>query len=516
MGRKILFFTTDQQRYDGLGCNGGLIARTPNIDRLASTGINYRRAHPQSVVCMPSRSTMVTGQHVASHGVWMNGVPLPIDAPSVASTLHDAGYSTALIGKAHFEPFMDPFLRYTENKLAVSGEFSMQHGGVLHRGFDHMESASHGGLGTFHYAQWLAKNHPEAIGMYYRVLDMELQVNAAGGGDTGGPQVHDNPITREWYHTDWVADRAIAWLDSLDADADWFCWVSFPDPHHPWDPPSSELHRVNWRDLDLPEGYPADAAEREAILDGKPIHWRKWYEGEFYSNYEAPARWVPKTLTADQVREINALTHIENELIDEAVGRVIRHVEQRGWGDDTDILYSTDHGELQGDFGLMFKGPYHVDSLMRIPLIWRPAPSAGVAPATVDTPVGHVSLASTFCHIAGLARPEYAEADRLPVDDVEARTLGHERVLTEWDSVLFGKILHMRTICRDGWIATACLPGTLHDGHEGELYNLADDPLQRVNLWDDPAHRATRDDLIADLWDHLPDAVDRRSVDAPV
>ncbi|MFZ9425961.1 MAG: sulfatase [Ilumatobacteraceae bacterium] len=516
MGRKILFFTTDQQRYDALGCNGGLIARTPNIDRLATDGINYRRAHPQSVVCMPSRSTMVTGQHVASHGVWMNGVPLPLDAPSVAATLHDAGYKTALIGKAHFEPFMDPFLRYTENKLAVSGQFSMLHDGHLHRGFDHMESASHGGMGTFHYAQWLMKNHPEAVAMYYRVLDMELQVNAAGGGDTGGPQVHDNPIPREWYHTDWVADRAIAWLDSLDPDADWFCWVSFPDPHHPWDPPASERHRVNWRDLDLPDGYPVDRAEREAILDGKPRHWRKWYEGEFYSNYEAPARWVPKTLTDDQVREINALTHIENELIDEAIGRVIAHVEQRGWSADTDILYSTDHGELQGDFGLMFKGPYHVDGLMRIPLIWRPAPSAGIAASSVSAPVGHVSLASTFCHIAGLPQPDYAEAPRLPYNDSDARQLGHERVLTEWDSVLFGKIVHMRTICRDGWVATTCLPGTVHDGTEGELYNLADDPLQRVNLWDDATHRATRDDLLADMWDHLPASVERRGVDAPV
>ncbi|NDB04561.1 MAG: sulfatase [Acidimicrobiia bacterium] len=443
MGRKILFFTTDQQRYDALGCNGGLVARTPNIDRLATDGINYRRAHPQSVVCMPSRSTMVTGQHVASHGVWMNGVPLPLDAPSVAATLHDAGYKTALIGKAHFEPFMDPFLRYTENKLAVSGQFSMLHDGHLHRGFDHMESASHGGMGTFHYAQWLMKNHPEAVAMYYRVLDMELQVNAAGGGDTGGPQVHDNPIPREWYHTDWVADRAIAWLDSLDPDADWFCWVSFPDPHHPWDPPASERHRVNW-------------------------------------------------------------------------GRVIAHVEQRGWSADTDILYSTDHGELQGDFGLMFKGPYHVDGLMRIPLIWRPAPSAGIAASSVSAPVGHVSLASTFCHIAGLPQPDYAEAPRLPYDDSDARQLGHERVLTEWDSVLFGKIVHMRTICRDGWVATTCLPGTVHDGTEGELYNLADDPLQRVNLWDDATHRATRDDLLADMWDNLPASVERRGVDAPV
>jgi len=516
MGRKILFFTTDQQRYDGLGCNGGSVARTPNIDGLANGGINYRRAHPQSVVCMPSRSTMVTGQHVASHGVWMNGVPLPLDAPSVAATLHDAGYKTALIGKAHFEPFMDPFLRYTENKLAMSGVFSMLHDGHLHRGFDHMESASHGGMGTFHYAQWLTKNHPEAVAMYYRVLDMELQVNAAGGGDTGGPQVHDNAIPREWYHTDWVADRAIAWLDSLDPDADWFCWVSFPDPHHPWDPPSSERHRVNWRDLDLPEGYPVDRAEREAILDAKPRHWRKWYDGEFYSNYEAPARWIPNTLTDDQVREVNALTHIENELIDEAIGRVIAHVERRGWANDTDILYSTDHGELQGDFGLLFKGPYHVDSLMRIPLIWKPAPSAGIAPASIDAPVGHVSLASTFCHIAGLPAPDYAEAPRLPTSEDEVRALGHERVLTEWDSVLFGKILHMRTICRDGWIATTCLPGTVHDGTEGELYDLGNDPLQRHNLWDDPTRRSLRDDLIADMWDHLPTAVDRRAVDAPV
>jgi len=109
MGRKILFITTDQQRFDALGCNGGLIARTPNIDALAATGINYNRAHPQNVVCMPSRSTMITGQHVATHGVWMNGVPLPNDATSVATTLHDAGYKTALIGKAHFEPFLDPF-----------------------------------------------------------------------------------------------------------------------------------------------------------------------------------------------------------------------------------------------------------------------------------------------------------------------------------------------------------------------------------------------------------------------
>ncbi len=56
-------------------------------------------------------------------------------------------------------------------------------------------------------------NHPEAVGGFYAVLDGDLEVNAAGGGDTGAPQVKDNPIQRDWYHTDWVADRTIAWLD---------------------------------------------------------------------------------------------------------------------------------------------------------------------------------------------------------------------------------------------------------------------------------------------------------------
>src|SRR4029453_6538536 len=102
MGRKILFITTDQQRYDALGCNGGTVARTPVADRLAVTGINYRRAHNQNVVCMPARSTMVTGQYVRTHGVFANGVALPPDAPSVAAGRHGHGYPTGLVGQGAF------------------------------------------------------------------------------------------------------------------------------------------------------------------------------------------------------------------------------------------------------------------------------------------------------------------------------------------------------------------------------------------------------------------------------
>ena len=104
--------------------------------------------------------------------------------------------------------------------------------------------------------------------MFYPAVDRDLQVNSAGGGDTGAPQVHANAVPREWYHTDWVADRTIAWLDSLDAADDWFCWMSVPDPHHPWDPPQSEVGRVDWRDVPLPAGYPGEAATRYRYRDG--------------------------------------------------------------------------------------------------------------------------------------------------------------------------------------------------------------------------------------------------------
>ena len=522
-GRRILFITTDQQRWDGLGVNGGAVARTPVIDSLAREGINYSRAHPQNVVCMPSRSTMITGQHPTTHGVWMNGVPLPEDAPSIARTLREAGWKTALLGKAHFEPILDPFLRFAETRMGRNRETSelvrLADGTLVpHRGFDHMEFAAHGAVGPVHYAGWLRENHPEHIRGYLPNLDGDLEVQTAGGGATGAPQVKtDNGIPRELYHTDWVADRTISWLDARSDDDDWFCWMSFPDPHHPWDPPADELHRVDWRQVDLPAGWIDDPVERERVLTGKPAHWLGWWNGSFISNFEAPAKWVPATLTADQVREINAMVHVKNELIDEAIGRVLSRLRERGWNDDLDVVYTTDHGEMQGDFGLLFKGPYHVDSLMRLPLVWRPAPSRGVAPAVVTAPVGHVSLAATFASIAGLPRPDYTEAPALPVDDDDARARGFERVLTEWDSVLFGKVVGARTIHRDGLTCTAMLPGTVHDGTEGELYDHASDPLQRVNLWDDPAWRGVRDDLLADMGDHFPPApAERRPCDAPV
>jgi hypothetical protein len=109
------------------------------------------------------------------------------------------------------------------------------------------------------------------------------------------------------------------------------------------------------------------------------------------------------------------------------------------------------------------------------------------------------------------------QGSALPTDDADAAARGIERQLTSWDSELFGVGVYVRTITRDGWVCTAYLPGAVHDGTEGELYSLADDPLQQVNRWDDPAVRSLRDDLLADLWDHQPpERAPRLDLEAPV
>ena len=524
MGRKILFITTDQQRYDALGCNGGLIARTPVADRLAVAGINFRRAYNQNTVCMPARSTMITGQYVRTHGVFANGVPLPPDAPSIAGWLHEkAGYRTALIGKAHFEPMFDPAGRWFENRMAEEGKTGP------YRGFEHMELALHGPRGHSHYAKWLRENFPGEVDGF------AVMLSALAGGDTGAPEVAYNPVPREHYHTDWVADRTIAYLDSLGANEDWFVWMSFPDPHHPWDPPASEARRINWRDLDLPPGHPGSCEKIEKILGAKPRHWLDWYEGRFRNDEGGGMSFIPCEMTHDQVREINALTHVENELIDEACGKVLARIAERGWDDTTDVFFTTDHGELQGDFGLMFKGPYHVDALMRVPLIWRPAPAVKVASAEVAAPVGHLDLAPTFCEIAGVPVPDWVQGKSLSVTSASER----QRVITEWDSQFAQIGMHLRSIYRDGWVCTVYekstrdigfnlepiyqitrqnrpLPDVRYEGTEGELYNLNEDPLQWRNLWYDPAFAAIKSDLIADLYDNLPKPRDPMlTVDAP-
>ena len=148
---------------------------------------------------------------------------------------------------------------------------------------------------------------------------------------------------------------------------------------------------------------------------------------------------------------------------------------------------------------------------MRVPLIWRPAPMASIEPGEIAEPVGHLDIAPTFCQIAGVATPEWAQGRPLPTRDGS----GRQRAITEWDSQFAEIGMHLRSIYRDGWVCTVYekstrdfgfnltliyqalrqnrpVPDIRYQGTEGELYNLAEDPLQWRNLWEMRVGRSGR------------------------
>ena len=389
MGRKILFVTTDQQRYDTLGCNGGTLARTPVVDGLAARRASATSGPSRSRSCACRRARRCSPASTRrTHGVWMNGVPLPVDAPSVAARAARRRLPhRARSARPHFEPFLDPFAALHRERARPRP--ARRRPAAPHRGFEHLEFATHGAAGPLHYAQLAAgRTIPRRSAMFYPVLDGDLEVNAAGGGDTGAPQVHVNPIPRELVphrlgrrSHDRVARlarrrRRLVLLDEL------------PRPAPPVGPaavgggPRRLARRAAARRLPEPTRPSASA-----ILDAKPRHWRLWYDGTLVSNYEAPTRLG----AGDAHRRPGPRGQRPQR------GRVradrrgarprARARSTRAAGPTTSTsIFTTDHGELQGDFGLLFKGPYHVDALMRLPLVWRPAPSAGVAPAVVTAP----------------------------------------------------------------------------------------------------------------------------------
>ncbi|MGH2725924.1 MAG: sulfatase family protein, partial [Actinomycetota bacterium] len=436
----ILLITTDQQRYDSLGCNGNTVCRTPAIDSLASSGIRYERAHVQNVLCMPSRATIVTGQYPGTHGVWNNGVCLPREAPSVAHVLKEAGYATSHIGKMHFEttrPVFSEHLRSRGELPVMTTQFVEIDGEQImwivpteedlqgpHRGFDFIEHCNHFISG--HHALWLR----EQLGVeeLNRVLVETMRAFRDGfGGDTGALQSVYSILPAALHSSTWVVDRTIAWLDTLQHGEPFFSWVSFDDPHHPFNPPAEYGRHYDRRSMALPAARRSSADAIAAELEGKPWQYGAYWRGEYASHEGSLGGFRPADFTQDQVREMIALTYGMVELIDDNIARLLGHLVASGLDETTHIFFTTDHGELLGDHGLILKGPFHLDGLVRAPLIWRD-PTGGRP--TVTDPVGLLDLAPTFCSIAGLPVPAWMDGTALPIADGS-----RERVLTVFDSV---------------------------------------------------------------------------------
>jgi arylsulfatase A-like enzyme len=507
----FLFIITDQQRADHLGCYGNAVLRTPHIDSIAARGWQFDRFYVASPVCQPNRNTIMTGRMPTMHGTRQNGIPLALDATCFTHLLRNAGYRTGLFGKAHFQNFtgeMPKFkLRFAEGLLAPPEDMREPTRGLrAGKGYDRELNSEHCadpaederegdfyGFERFrlcswhgddvrgHYTHWLNERLPGAEG-----LRSAVNPNPAPG--YAAPQLRWSRIPEELYPTQYVADMTMAFLEERAADPSgepFFAQCSFPDPHHPFTPPGKYFHLYDPASIRLPASFHHRPHDQTPML--KRMH-------EELEQGIANREWVaPYAVTADEARQITAVTYGMISFIDHAVGQVLAKLQSLGLAEDTVVVYTSDHGDWMGDHGIMQKGPLHYQGLIRVPLLWADpkAPSAGVRTAELG---GSLDIARSILERAGVAPANGMQGQNVGAIVSGAARSAHDCMIVEHQTsrpyLGMSEQARIRTMTDGRWRMSVWegLPF-------GELYDLERDPQEVLNLWADPAYLATRREL---------------------
>ncbi|MEO0633621.1 MAG: sulfatase-like hydrolase/transferase [Pseudomonadota bacterium] len=493
----ILLISADQHRADCFGFEGRNI-KTPHLDQLAADGTHFSNCITPTVVCQPARASILTGQLCRTHGVHDNGIDLEpcVGEKGFAGAMAAAGYETSYFGKAHFSTYHTFQPTGTPECLTSSAGYPDDWYGP-YMGFNHIEmmlvghnwflpeKPPHGQ----HYERWF---HGDGRG------DVKNALYRENAGDTkDAAQTWHSKLPVAWHNSTWTADRAIEWLRH-GRGSDPFCtWVSFPDPHHPFDAPEpwSRLHDP--AEVDLPK-------HRERTFEGRP--W--WHEQVLTAEptgdrkgaeiRKAYSRIGPQSDA--QLREIIANTYGQIALIDHNVGRILIALEEAGLADNTIVIYMSDHGDWLGEHGLILKGPMHYDGLLRVPMIVRgPNVPRG---KKVDEPVSTLDLGPTFFDY-GDASPLLTQHGQSLRPLIETDEATRDFALNEWELLptRAGVGLSLRTVRTKTHKMTVDM-----QSEAGELYDMVSDPHETKNLFDDPDQAAVREQLFDYIHQRPADA----------
>ena len=495
----FLFIITDQHRADHLGCGGNGIVRTPNIDGIAAKGTMWDRFYVANPICMPNRASIMTGRMCSAHGARHNGIPLSKDHTTFVELLRDAGYRTGLIGKSHLQSFTglpatnrfepteglrtpSPHLRDAIKNNRHTADYDLEVvpswdrpladriGGDFY-GFEHVEvAADHGDQASGDYLLWAREQRSD----FDRLVGPE---NALPDNRISAPQAWRTAVPEELYSTSWISERSAVWLEDRARDAaPFFLQMSFPDPHHPFTPPGRYWDMYDPEGIELPETFgkgdlPPIRAMKEALVNGSDPR----------NNQN------PFAVTGDEARSIIALTYGMITMIDDAIGRVLKRLEELDLAEDTIVIFTSDHGDYMGDHGLMLKLLLHYQSIIRVPFIWHD-PKAPAQGRTDPGLASSIDIAPTI-----LARAGIQTYNGIQGRDLHA-TPPPQAVIVEEDSQRlmtgFDRPQRVRTVVTDRYRMS------LREGEDwNELYDLSSDPGETENLYDHPSGQSARQAL---------------------
>ena len=453
--RNILLITADHMRFDALAYHAkwspasGLAhaVQTPNLDRLAGEGVTFVRAFTPNPICVPARASITTGNysHVCSSRKDNDGTILD-DQIKLAQIFADHGYATYAIGKLHYVPYAAP----DQPRL-------------LH-GFQYAELHEEGRI--------LARYDPE--GTQSGLEDYHDFLKEAGWGGYGrGHGVGNNdahpvtsPLPAECHEEAWVANRTIAALQrhrQQHHDQPLLMWASFSKPHPPYDSPRPYDGLYDPRELPPPMGEWDDEA---LVRDRDPelVRRRTIYGWE---------RLSPQAVQVIRAHYAGLVT-----FQDAMVGRLLDWLAEAGLAEDTIVVYTSDHGDLLGDFGRFFKRCM-LDGAVRIPMIWRvPGITSKVQASERHQIVGLQDILPTLCSLTGVPLPRPVYGHDLTPALWDRTSPGREAYVSQTVESRGGGQKYM--VLTDEWKYIYCEAGgveELYDARclDGELANLAGD-----------------------------------------
>lgn len=437
----VLFILCDDIRYDACGYTGNPYVRTPHIDRLAREGVNFKNTFCTTSLCSPSRASILSGLYAHTHGVMDNFTEYPASMASFPGKLHEAGYTTAYMGKYHMgEENDDP-----------------------RPGFDFF--ATHKGQGKYYNTEW-------------RVNGGERKVIKG-------------------YYTHTVTDMALNWLKERKPDKPWMLMIGHKAPHSFYTPEPKYEHAFDKVDIQ----YPKTAF----MLDDKPAWIKErlytWH-GIYGPLFEWRKKFPDDSPAA--VKDFAAMTRGYWGTIlsvDDSVGLLYKHLQDTKQLDNTLIVFMGDNGLLNGEDGMVDKRTMHEPSI-RIPLVVRyPKLNPSGYPRVVESMVLTVDMAPSIVELCGAGSMDKVHGKSwvklLSGSDPDWRKsylyyYNYEKQFPYTPNirgVRTDQFAYMRYPHGDGG----------PDRHLAELYDIKKDPDQTTNLIANPKHAATVKQLQAEL-----------------
>lgn len=468
----IIFFMTDQQRWDAIGVNNRNI-KTPNLDRLVREGILFNQATCQAPMCVPSRNSMMFGLYPSQIGIRTNGSRglgdpfMPCDP--LPERLRKAGYQTAGFGKTHWGR--------SEQPIGTRG-FEIRVVGAKEVGIE---------TGAIHYQD---DENPEGL------ADYREETATYGPGEEGvdGYLGETSQVADRDHRDGWVAEKCLEFLDEgMDPERPLFLYLSFLKPHAGLNVPKRFVDMYDINDIPKTEQPPWDK-EPETHLT-YVTKTNEFQAGRYDAWREAWSKMTPM-----ERRRTTLYYYANCSWLDDYFGQALKKLEKAGRLENSLIVFTSDHGDMLGERNYRFTKYCLYESSVRIPIFLSGTVVPEKSRGSIDNrPAELVDLYPTIAKTAGTSHQFNTPGLDLLSDKKhkgsfcelhESDSPAYMWRTKNWKLILFiDKSLSKASFSKEQM--------------KGELYDLQNEPHEWENLYDNNQYREIREQLKTELLEKL-------------